>query len=86
MSETSISLIQGLCYILLIAVAIRYSWRKGEREGSTYLLKYLRKNKYKNSDGFEVPYFDDTGFSNFMKHVRIEKAIKDKINEREEDI
>ena len=86
MRETSISLIQGLCYILLIAVAIRYSWRKGEREGSTYLLKYLRKNKYKNSDGFEVPYFDDTGFSNFMKHVRIEKAIKDKINEREEDI
>ena len=86
MSETSISLIQGLCYILLIGVAIRYSWRKGEKEGSTYLLNYLRKNKYKNSDGFEVPYFDDTGFNNFMKHVRIEKAIKDKINEREEDI
>ena len=50
------------------------------------MLSYLRKNKYKNSDGFEVPYFDDTGFNNFMKHVRIEKAIKDKINEREEDI
>ena len=82
MSEISISLIQGLCYILLIAVAIRYSWRKGEKEGSTYLLKYLRKNKYKNSDGFEVPYFDDTGFSEFMKHVRIEKAIKDKLDER----
>ena len=86
MSETSISLIQGLCYILLILVAIRHSWRKGEGEGSRYMLNYLRKNKYKNSDGLKVPYFDDTGFNNFMKHVRIEKAIKDKINEREEDI
>ena len=86
MSEISISLIQGLCYILLILVAIRHSWRKGEKEGSNYMLKYLRENKYKNSNGMEVPYFDDTGFNNFMKHVRIEKAIKDKINEREEDI
>ena len=86
MSETSISLIQGLCYILLIAVAIRHSWRKGEKEGSTYMLSYLRKNKYKNSNGIKVPYFDDTGFAEFMKHVRIEKAIQEKINEREEDI
>ena len=86
MNEISISLIQGICYILLIIVAIRYSWRKGEKRGSTYMLKYLRQHKYKNSNGMEVPYFDDTGFNNFMKHVRIEKAIKDKINEREEDI
>ena len=82
MSETSISLIQGLCYILLIAVAIRHSWRKGEKEGSTYMLSYLRKNKYKNSNGIKVPYFDDTGFNQFMKHVKIEKAIKDKLNEK----
>ena len=46
----------------------------------------FRLIKYKNSAGLKVPYFDDTGFNNFMKHVRIEKAIKDKINEREEDI
>ena len=82
MSEISISLIQGLCYILLILVAIRHSWRKGEKEGSTYLLKYLRENKYKNSNGLKVPYFDDTGFSEFMKHVRIEKAIKERLDER----
>ena len=86
MSETSISLIQGLCYILLIAVAIRHSWRKGEKEGSTYMLSYLRKHKYKNSNGTKVPYLDDTGFAEFMKHVRIEKAIQEKINEREKDI
>ena len=82
MSEISISLIQGLCYILLILVAIRHSWRKGEKEGSNYMLKYLRENKYKNSNGMEVPYFDDTGFNNFMKHVRIEKAIKERLDER----
>ena len=46
------------------------------------MLKYLRENKYKNSNGLKVPYFDDTGFSEFMKHVRIEKAIKDKLDER----
>ena len=82
MSEISISLIQGLCYILLIVVAIRHSWKKGEAEGSRYMLEYLRENKYENSDGIKVPYFDDTGFNNFMKHVRIEKAIKDKLDEK----
>jgi len=50
------------------------------------MLKYLRKNKYKNSYGLDVSYLDDTGFSEFMKHVRISKAIQEKINEREEDI
>ena len=82
MSETLISLIQGLCYILLIGVAIHYSWRKGEKEGSTYMLDYLRKNKYKDSNGIDVSCFDDTGYGEFMKHVRIEKAIQEKINER----
>ena len=41
------------------------------------MLEYLRENKYENSDGIKVPYFDDTGFNNFMKHVREEKKIKD---------
>ena len=76
MSEISISLIQGLCYLLLILVAIRHSWRKGEKEGSTYMLKYLRENKYKNSNGLKVPYFDDTGYNNFMHHVRKEDKKK----------
>ena len=82
MSDISISLIQGACYILLILVAIRHSWKKGEAEGSRYMLEYLRENKYKNSNGRKVPYFDDTGFNQFMKHVRIEKAIKNKIDEK----
>ena len=82
MSDISINIIQGLCYIMLVIVAIRHSWKKGEAEGSRYMLEYLRENKYENSDGIKVPYFDDTGFNNFMKHVRIEKAIKDKLDEK----
>ena len=46
------------------------------------MLYYLRKNKYKDSNGIDVSYFDDTGYGEFMKHVRIEKAIQEKINER----
>ena len=77
MSDISQSVIEGAAYILLIIVAIRSSWKKGEKEGSTYMLKYLRENKYKNSDGIKVSYFDDTGYNNFMKHVREEKKLKD---------
>ena len=76
MSDISISLIQGACYILLILVAIRHSWKKGEKEGSTYMLEYIRQNKYKNSDGIEVPYFDDTGYNAFMQHVREERSLE----------
>ena len=77
MSDISISLIEGTAYILLIIVAIRHSWKKGEAEGSRYMLEYLRQNKYKNSDGIKVSYFDDTGFNAFMRHVREEKKLKD---------
>ena len=47
MSEISVSLIEGAAYILLIIVAGRHSWKKGEAEGSRYMLEYLRENKYK---------------------------------------
>ena len=73
MSEISVSLIEGAAYILLIIVAVRQSWKRGEAEGSRYMLEYLRENKYKNSDGIKVSYFDDTGFNAFMWHVREEK-------------
>ena len=79
MSEISISLIEGTAYILLILVAVRSSWKKGEAEGSQYMLKYLRENKYKNSDGIKVSYLDDTGYNNFMKHVREEDDKKKKV-------
>ena len=76
MNETSISLIQGLCYLLLILVAVRHSWKKGEAAGSTYMLSYLRDNKYKNPHGMKVPYLDDTGYNNFMSHVKEEEKKK----------
>ena len=77
MSDISQSVIEGAAYILLIIVAVRQSWKRGEAEGSRYMLEYLRENKYKNSDGIKVSYFDDTGYNNFMKHVREEKKLKD---------
>ncbi len=77
MSDISQSVIEGAAYILLIIVAIRSSWKKGEAEGSQYMLKYLRENKYKNTDGIKVSYFDDTGFNAFMKDMREEKKLKD---------
>jgi len=79
MSEISQSLIEGAAYILLILVAVRSSWKKGEAEGSRYMLEYLRENKYKNTDGIKIPYLDDTGYNNFMKHVREEDGKKKKI-------
>ncbi len=65
MNETAVSLIQGLCYILLIIVATRHSWKKGEKEGSVFMLQYLRENKFMN----------DTDYANFMRHVREEKGL-----------
>ncbi len=65
MNETAVSLIQGLCYILLIIVATRHSWKKGEKEGSVFMLQYLRENKFMN----------DTDYASFMRHVREEKGL-----------
>ena len=86
MNDTAVSLIQGLCYILLIIVAVRHSWKKGEKEGSIFMLQYLRDNKF----------MGDTDYAKFMRHVRTEKKIATidevspeelkKKNEKEKDI
>ena len=47
--------------------------KKGEKEGSTYMLDYLRNNKYKNQHGVKVPFFDDTGYTQFKIHLNEEK-------------
>ena len=65
MNDTAVSLIQGLCYILLIIVAVRHSWKKGEKEGSVFMLQYLRENKF----------MGDTDYAKFMRHIRTEKKI-----------
>ena len=66
MTETTFSVLTGLAYITLVVVAIIVSWKKGEKEGSVYMLEYLRENKFMN----------DTDYNKFMQHVRTEKKIE----------
>ena len=62
---TTYKVLTGLAYITLIVIATYVSWKKGEKVGSTFMLQYLRENKFMN----------DTEYSKFMRHVRIEKKI-----------
>jgi len=85
MTTTTFNVLTGLAYITLIVVATYVSWKKGEKEGSVFMLQYLRENKF----------FNDTDYGKFMRHIRNEKRIakveqvnpgKLKKNEKEEDI
>jgi len=84
-----IELFQALewgAYLIVLVSAIFVSWKKGEKEGSVFMLEYLRENKFMN----------DTDYANFMRHVRSEKTSTNaaglspnelkKKNEKEEDI
>ena len=64
MTETTYSVLTGLAYITLIVIASWSSWKKGEKEGSVFMLEYLRENKFMN----------DTDYAKFMRHVRTEKS------------
>mgnify|MGYP001360504551 CR=1 FL=1 len=68
----SIITLEYISYITVLVIAITVSWKRGEKEGSTYMLKYLRDHKF----------MDDTGYHRFMNHVREEK----KKDEKEKDI
>ncbi len=70
MTDETYSVLTGLAYITLIGIATFVSWKKGEKVGSTFMLQYLRENKFMN----------DTEYSKFMRHVRSEKKIA-KIND-----
>ena len=70
MTITTYNVLTGLAYLTLVVVASWVSWKKGEKEGSIFMLKYLREGKF----------FNDTDYANFMKHIRTEKKI-DKFNE-----
>ena len=72
---TSYIAIQMISYLALIAVAVYFSFRSGEKSGS--MLEYLRTNHYKDSLGNKVPFLNDTGFNSFMTHMRQEKKKKD---------
>jgi hypothetical protein len=70
MELTTYKVLTGLAYITLIVIASFVSWKKGEKEGSVFMLQYLREGKFMN----------DTDYANFMKHIRSEKKIA-KIND-----
>ena len=70
MELTTYKVLTGLAYITLIVVASYVSWKKGEKEGSIFMLKYLREGKF----------MDDSNYSKFMQHIRTEKKIE-KFNE-----
>ena len=85
MTTTTFNVLTGLAYITLIVVATYVSWKKGEKEGSVFMLQYLRENKF----------FNDTDYYKFMRHIRSEKRLAKidevnpkelKKNEKEEDI
>ena len=64
MELTTYKVLTGLAYITLIILATYSSRKKGEKEGSVFMLQYLRENKFMN----------DTDYAKFMRHVRTEKA------------
>jgi hypothetical protein len=65
MELTTYKVLTGLAYITLIIIATYVSWKKGEKVGSTFMLQYLRENKFMN----------DTEYNKFMQHIRTEKKI-----------
>ncbi len=64
----SIITLQNLTSIIVLIIAVTISWKRGEKEGSTYMLKYLRDHKF----------LDDTGYNSFMAHIRKEKRQNEK--------
>ena len=64
----SIITLEYISYITVLVIAITVSWKRGEKEGSAYMLKYLRDHKF----------MDDTGYHRFMNHVREEKKDEEK--------
>ena len=65
MELTTYKVLTGLAYITLLIIATYVSWKKGEKEGSVFMLQYLRENKFMN----------DTDYASFMRHVREEKGL-----------
>ena len=86
MELTTYKVLTGLAYITLIVIATYVSWKKGEKVGSTFMLQYLRDNKF----------FNNSDYAKFMKHIRTDKKIAKidevspqelkKKNEKEKDI
>jgi len=70
MTITTFNVLTGIAYITLVVVASWVSWKKGEKEGSVFMLKYLRENNF----------FNNTDYNMFMNHIRKDLNI-DKLDE-----
>ena len=78
MNLTLFNILEWISILIVLVAAIIVSWKKGEQEGSRYMLHYLREEKF----------LDSTGYNQFMMHVR-EEEKKQKNGEeidKEEDI
>ena len=56
--------LEWVSILIVLVAAIYVSWKKGEKEGSVFMLEYLRENEF----------MSDTEYANFMRHVRSEKT------------
>ena len=78
MNLTFLNVLEWITCLGVLVAAIIVSWKRGEQEGSRYMLQYLREEKF----------LDSTGYNQFMMHVR-EEEKKQKNGEeidKEEDI
>ena len=62
----TINIIEGFAYLGLLSIATIFSFRKGERSGSLYMLDYLRRNEF----------FGDGDYEKFIVHMREEEGKK----------
>jgi len=75
----TLTLIEYLSYIAILMGGMYTAHKKGEKVGSIYMLEYLRTNSYKDTNGKEQPFLNDTGFNRFMTHMRKEKEANNNV-------
>ncbi len=63
MNLTFFNILEWATYLGVLVAAIIVSWKKGEQEGSRFMLQYLREEEF----------LDATGYNQFMMHVREEE-------------
>jgi len=75
----TLTIIEYLTYIAVLMGGMYTAHKKGEKVGSIYMLEYLRTNSYKDTNGKEQPFLNDTGFNRFMTHMRKEKETNNNV-------
>ena len=73
MNLTLLNALEWGSYLIVLVSAIYVSWKGGEREGSRFMLQYLREEKF----------LDDTGYNKFMMHIREEKRNGENLSDKD---